>query len=219
MREAFRVAAVTVVSTGIILSTACGSSGSHVRLFNALPSQASLEMLIDSSDLAGSVAYGSTSAYASVGSGSHQLQIEPSGSTNVLISQTISIGSGNNTVMATNSGAVVLSDSSTTPASGDVSIRAINASFSLGTADVYIVTAGTNIATVNPTAAGVTFTSATSYQTVAAGSYQVIFTQPGGKVPIVSSSPLSFSAGQVRSVAALDGQSGGFTTAVLSDLN
>jgi hypothetical protein len=54
---------------------------------------------------------------------------------------------------------------------------------------------------------------------VAAGSYEVIFTQPGQKVPVISSSPTSFNAGQVRSVAGLDGQSGGFTTAVLSDLN
>jgi hypothetical protein len=38
-------------------------------------------------------------------------------------------------------------------------------------------------------------------------------------VPVISSSPTSFNAGQVRSVVGLDGQSGGFTTAVLSDLN
>ena len=122
-------------------------------------------------------------------------------------------------MLATNSGAVVLADSSTTPSSGDISIRAINASSTLGTADVYIVNSSTDISTVNPTASSVAFTAATSYQTVAAGSYVVIFTQPGQKVPIISSSPLSFSAGQVRSVMGLDGQGGGFTTAVLADLN
>jgi hypothetical protein len=47
----------------------------------------------------------------------------------------------------------------------------------------------------------------------------VIFTEPGQKVPAISSSPLSFSGGQVRPVMGLDGQNGGFTTAVLSDLN
>jgi hypothetical protein len=114
---------------------------------------------------------------------------------------------------------VVLTDSNSTPASGDISIRAINASSTLGTADVYVVTSGTDITTVNPTASNVAFPSATSYQAVAAGSYEVIFTQPGQKVPVISSSPTSFSAGQVRSVVGLDGQSGGFTTAVLSDLN
>jgi hypothetical protein len=154
-----------------------------------------------------------------VGSGSHHLQIEASGTTTILIDQTISLGSGDNTVLATNSGAVVLADSSATPSSGDISIRAINASSTLGTADVYIVNSSTDISTVNPTASSVAFTAATPYQTVAAGSYVVIFTQPGQKVPVISSSPLSFTAGQVRSVMGLDGQSGGFTTAVLADLN
>ena len=36
---------------------------------------------------------------------------------------------------------------------------------------------------------------------------------------MIDSNPLSFSAGQIRSIVGLDGQNGGFTTAVLSDLN
>lgn len=215
-----RKTAVVSFLSAICFSIGCGGSGStHVRLANAVPSQSNLEMLIDGNDLASSVPYGSASAYSSVSSGSRHLQIEPSGSNLTLIDQTVSVGSGDNTVLATNSGAVILADSSTTPSSGDISIRAINASSTLNTADVYIVSSSTNISTVNPTASNVAFTAPTSYQTVAAGSYVVIFTQPGQKVPLISSSPLSFSAGQVRSVMGLDGQNGGFTTAVLADLN
>lgn len=215
----WKMAVVSVVSSSILFSIGCGSSSAHVRLANALPSQSNLAMLIDGNNLASSVAYGSASGYSSVNSGSRHLQIEPAGTTNILIDQTISLGSGNSTVLATNSGAMALADSSTTPTSGDISIRAINASSTLGTADVYIVTPSTDITTVNPTSSNVAFTSATAYQSVAAGSYVVIFTQPGQKIPIISSSPLSFSAGQVRSVMGLDGQNGGFTTAVLADLN
>jgi hypothetical protein len=220
MHQSWKLAVVHLLLCAILFSIGCGSSSTHIRLVNALPSQSSLNMLIDGSDLASAVAYGSGSAYASVSSGSRHLQIEISGTTDVLVDESVSLSSGtDSTVLDTNSGAVVLTDSNSTPASGDISIRAINASSTLGTADVYIVTSGTDITTVNPTASSVAFPSATSYQSVAAGSYEVIFTQPGQKVPVISSSPTSFSAGQVRSVVGLDGQSGGFTTAVLSDLN
>jgi hypothetical protein len=173
-----------------LFSIGCGSSSTHVRLANALPSQSNLAMLIDGNDLASSVAYGSASGYGSVSSGSRHLEIEPSGTTNILIDQTISLGSGNNTVLATNSGATVLADSSTAPASGDVSIRAINGSSTLDIADVYIVSPSTDISTVNPTASNVAFTSATAYQTVSAGSYVVIFTQPGQKLSVNQQQPV-----------------------------
>jgi hypothetical protein len=220
MHQSWKLAVVPLLLCAILFSIGCGSSNAHIRLANALPSQSSLDMLVDSKNIASAVLYGSASAYATVSSGSRHIQIEPTGTTDVLVDQTTSLSSGTDTtVLDTNSGAVVLTDSNSTPASGDISIRAINASSTLGTADVYVVTSGTDITTVNPTASNVAFPSATSYQAVAAGSYEVIFTQPGQKVPVISSSPTSFSAGQVRSVVGLDGQSGGFTTAVLSDLN
>jgi hypothetical protein len=220
MHQSWKLAVVPLLLCAILFSIGCGSSSAHIRLVNALPSQSSLDMLVDSKNIASAVLYGSASAYATVSSGSRHIQIEPTVTTDVLVDQTTSLSSGTDTtVLDTNSGAVVLTDSNSTPASGDISIRAINASSTLGTADVYIVTSGTDITTVNPTASSVVFPSATSYQSVAAGSYEVVFTQPGQKVPVISSSPTSFNAGQVRSVVGLDGQSGGFTTAVLSDLN
>jgi len=220
MHQSWKLAVVPLLASASLLSIGCGSSSAHVRLVNALPSQSSLDMLVDSKDVASAVAYGSGSAYASVSSGSRHLQIEISGTTDVLSDESVSLSSGtDSTVLDTNSGVTVLTDGNSTPASGDISIRAINASATLGPADVYIVPAGTDITTVNPTASNVVFPSATAYQTVAAGSYQIIFTQAGQKVPVISSSPLSFSAGQVRSVVGLDGQNGGFTIAVLSDLN
>jgi hypothetical protein len=54
---------------------------------------------------------------------------------------------------------------------------------------------------------------------VAAGSYQIEFAQAGSKNVLINSNAISFTAGQIRTVVALDNPSGGFTTAVLSDLN
>ena len=204
----------------ILLTTACGSSSAQIRLLNAVPSQSSLDMLIDSKDTAPSVTYGAASAYSSVSSGSRHLQIEASGSSTVLADQTISVGSGSsNTVLDTGSGATLLTDNNSSPSSGNFTLRVINGSSVLGTADVYIVTAGTDISSLSPTYSSVAFASATGYSSLTAGSYQVIFTAPGQKFATISSSPTSFSSGQVRTVVGLDGQSGGFTTAVLADKN
>jgi hypothetical protein len=95
----------------------------------------------------------------------------------------------------------------------------INASPTLGSADVYIVTSGTSIAGMTPTVSNLAYQAASGYQSLAAGSYQVVFTPPGQQLPVVTTNAQSFASGQVRTVVALDAQGGGFTTAVLSDKN
>jgi hypothetical protein len=204
----------------LFVTTGCGSSGARVRLMNAFVGQSSLDVLINSKSVATGVIYGAASGYASVSSGSPNLQIENTGTNNVLVNQSISIASGSdNTILATGSGTVVLTDNNTAPSSGNIEIRVINASPTLGTADVYIVPSGTGITPGSPTFASLAYQAASGYQSLAAGSYEVIFTQPGQAFAVIDSNPLSFSADQIRSIVGLDGQNGGFTTAVLSDLN
>jgi len=203
--------------SAIAFTTGCGSSSTKVRLVNAMDGQTSINMVVDNSTLATGVAFGAASGYASVGSGSHTLEIQANGAT--LFNQTVSVASGNNTVLATNSGPTIFTDNKTTPSSGNIQIRAINASTSLGTADVYVVAPGIDISTVNPTFSALAYQSVSSYATVAAGSYQIEFAQAGSKNVLINSNAISFSAGQIRTVVALDNPSGGFTTAVLSDLN
>jgi hypothetical protein len=113
----------------------------------------------------------------------------------------------------------IFADNKTTPSSGNIQIRAINASTSLGTADVYAIAPGVDISTVNPTFSALAYQSASSYATLAAGSYQLEFTQAGSKNVLTNSNAISFAAGQIRTIIALDNPSGGFTTAILSDLN
>jgi len=177
-------------------------------------------MLIDSKNVASAVAYGAASRYVSVSAGSRHMQIEPTGVPNPIVDQNTSFSSGSfSTVMESSSGPTVFTDSNATPSSGNISLRVINASHNVGTADVYIVSSGTGIGTASPTFAGVGFPSATGYQTLAAGSYQILFTFPGTTSVELSTNSLPFTSGQVRTVVVLDGQTGGVTTSVLSDLN
>ena len=204
----------------VLMNTGCGSSTSNVRLMNAFTGQSSIDMSIASKSVASGVTYGAASAYVSATSGSNTLVVSATGSSSPLISQTISLSSGGyNTILATGSGAAVLGDNHSAPSSGQIQIRAVNASATLGTADVYIVAPGTDISTVNPTFSNLAYQSGSTYQSLSAGSYEVIFTQAGTKLGTIDSNSLSFSAGQIRSVVGLDGQNGGYTTAVLSDLD
>jgi Domain of unknown function (DUF4397) len=204
----------------ILLGSGCGSSSTHARLMNASFGNPSLDMLVDSKVVASEVGYGTASGYVSVSSGSRNLQINLAGSATSLINQTATFSSGtNSTVLATTSEASVFTDNKTAPSSGSISIRVINASSTLGTADVYIVPSGTVISNISPTISGLNYQSASSYQTLSAGSYQVIFTFTGQNSAVINSNPISFSSGQVRTVVGLDDPAGRFTSAVLSDLN
>jgi len=220
MRRLLFAAVALGVSCVLLLATGCGSSTAHVRLLNALPIQSNLDMLIDSKDVASAVAYGAASAYVSANSGSRQLQIEPSGGSTSIVTQPISISSGSfTTLLESGAGPVVLTDNNTAPSSGNINLRVINASSNIGSADVYIVSSGTGIGSASPNFSGVSFPSATGYSTVSAGSYQVILTFPGTTSAKFTSSAMSFTSKQVRTIVVIDGQSGGITTSVLADAN
>ena len=218
MRPKWFWAVASGVSCALLFATGCGSSAAHIRVLNAIPIQSSIDMLIDSKTIASSIPYGAASGYSTVSSGSRHLQIQPSGST-PFVDQTITLSSGSsNTILTTASGATTLTDDNSAPASGDVKIRVINASSNLGSSDVYIATANTGLS-ASPSFSGVGVSTATGYDAVAAGSYQVYFTETGTTNIILSTSALSFSSGQIRTVVVLNGQTGGITTSVLADVN
>lgn len=216
------VSVITLLSA--FLTTACGSSSAFVRLVAALPSSSfsTVDLLVDGKTVASNVVYASGSAYVSVGSGSHHIQAEASGTTTVIAdfgTQSFSSGSYN-TAISTSAGPQFYKDDHTAPSSGNIKVRVINASAGLPTTDVYVLTAGSGISG-SPTFASLGFPAASSYSAVAAGSYEIIFTQPGNTFAEYSTSAQSFSSGQVRTVVVLDGQvgTGGFTSSVLADLN
>jgi uncharacterized protein DUF4397 len=209
----------------LFIAVGCGSSSSNakIRLINAAPIGANVDMLIDSKSVANDIAYGSASSYASVNAGSRHLQLEPTGSNSAFSDVTITVkGSTDTSVVAASgpaSGEFSVTDNNTAPSAGNISLRIINASPFLGTCDAYIVTAGSSINSQTPTYTSVANASASGYTTLAAGTYQVFFTVPGSKTIVVSTSSLSFSSGQIRTIMVLDGQNGGVTTSVVSDLN
>jgi hypothetical protein len=114
---------------------------------------------------------------------------------------------------------MVLPDDNSAPASGDFKLRVINVSPNLGPADVYVVTPGTDLNTVSPTLSNLAFGSAASYQSLTAGSYEVVLTSVGQKQKAIDTGSLTLSSGQVRTLVGMNSQAGGFSYTMLQDVN
>jgi uncharacterized protein DUF4397 len=209
----------------VLLVAGCGGGGkTRFQFMNAVPNESNLEVLVNSTSVANNVAYGTSTGYQSVNSGSQQVVIEPSGSSTALMTQSIDFASGTDTTLiafnfSSNLSTLALTDDNSAPFSGDFKLRIVNVAPGLGPADVYIVAAGTDLNTVSPTLSNVAFGSASGYQSVAAGSYEVVLTLVGEKFPAVDTGSLTFSGGQVRTFVGLNSQSNGFTYTMLQDVN
>ncbi|MGA9799218.1 MAG: DUF4397 domain-containing protein [Terriglobales bacterium] len=209
----------------IFLTAGCGSGGgTRLRVMNAVPDEANLNVLVDNSSVSSSLAYGTSTGYISEGSGSHQVAVAPTGSNTALLTQTVNLASGSDTtIISTNFSTsienLVLTDNNTAPASGDFTIRLINASPNLGPADIYIVAPGTALTTVSPTLSNVGFGVASSYQSLTAGNLEIEMTSVGQKFAVVDTGTLTFIAGQVRTFVGLNNPAGGFNYTMLQDVN
>lgn len=211
---------------GIVAFLAGCSSGSKTRfrVVNGVVDESDLNVLNDGTSVASNLAYGTSTGYLSAHAGSHQIQIEPSGTSSVFLTQNLTFNSGTDTTIlpfnfSSSPESLVLTDDNSAPTSGNAKLRLINVSPSLATADVYIVSPGTDINTVSPNISNLAFGSASAYQSLAAGNYEIIYAFAGQKITAIDSGSQSLSSGQVRAFVGLNGQSGGFTSAMLADVN
>jgi hypothetical protein len=208
------------------LSIGCGSSSSDsakLRLVNANPDQSSLNLLVDTKSVASDVSYGAASSYMGVSATSHEVQVEPANSSTPIIDSTLTFSSGSDVslISANYSYSVtslVLSDDNSAPPSGDFKLRIVNVSPGMGQQDIYVVTSGTDIGSSDPVFSSLGFGVASSYVTLSAGDYDVVFTPPGSKFINLTTS-LTLSAGQIRTVLALNNPVGSYLATVLNDVN
>jgi hypothetical protein len=209
----------------ILLIAGCGGGGStQFRMMNAVPDEPSLNVLVDNTSVSSNLAYGTSTGYLSESSGTHQIAIEPSGSSTSLLSQSITLASGSNTtVISSNFSSevsnLVLTDDNSAPTSGDFKLRIVNESPGLGPADVYVVTPGTALTTVSPTLSNLDFGASTAYQSLAGGDYEIELTSVGQKFAVIDTGSLTLSSGEIRTFVGLNSPQGGFSYTVLHDVN
>jgi hypothetical protein len=221
-----RQVVILLLTGAVFASFGCGSGDkTQLRAMDATPQESEIDVSLDGNSFASNVAYGTASDYSSVGSGSHTLQVYPPGVATAYIDQTISLTSGDKyTVLSANvlssANALLLVDENSTPASNTAELRIVNASPALGTVDVYIVSPGTNLSTVSPTISGLAFEAVSTYQSLTAKTvYEVYFTLTNQKTAQIDSGPVTYTNAEIRTMVALNGEAGGYTLAVLKDLN
>jgi hypothetical protein len=220
---------ITVLA--VLFTLGCGSSSSsstaQLRIMNASPQQQDLNLLLDNNNFQTGVVYASSTAYASEPAGTHSAQIQQAGSNASLVTQSIAVTGGSYyTILAvepafnsSDVGMTLITDDNSAPASGNFKLRIINASPDLGNFDAYIVAPGTDLASVSPGISNLAFQAPSGYQSLTAGNYEIYITLPNQKVISVDSGQLTFSAGQIRTVVILDNPGGGYSSALVADLN
>jgi hypothetical protein len=206
--------------------SSCGSTGggivASVRFLQASPNAPQVNVLIDGKVVAGGLNYGNASAYSSMQPRAHHVQVIPTAGGAAILDQNISFAAAANlTILLTGPAAsiqtVTLTDGGTTSVSGSGYVRVVNASSTMGPADVYIVPAGSGIGGVTPVSAGLGFDKDTGYHVIVAGNYQVFMTTPGFPNALLSTGPISLTAAQNQTLVALDSNSGGSQYTLLTD--
>lgn len=212
-----------------VLGGGCGSSSSdttqQIRVVMASPDASPVDILIDGTEVATSIGYTNSTSYLPVKSGNRTVEGKAVSNSASIFQQTVAVAaSANETLIVTGpaskTSTVVLSDgnaTSTTVATGNGSVRLVNASTQMGPADVYIINAGTGLNGAKPVATNVDLAQSTPYQLTAIGTYEIFLTAPGTTNVFLDTGPLALSQGQYQTVVALDEAGGGFNYLVLTD--
>ena len=207
----------------------CGGSSpttGNLRFVQALTGTPSLALYHNRTLVAANLAYGNATGYFSINSGD-QISALPGNTGAAVFSTNVSISSaGNETLIllgsSSSSKTILLTDGGTTVVTGNGHIRVVNAASTIGTPDVYIAPAGTNITGLSPTTSTLGFGADTGYQLVPlgnnGGTYEVIMTSAGTKNTLLDTGPVGLTGTSTnQTVIVLDGATSGFAFAALMD--
>jgi hypothetical protein len=221
--------ALLLLSLGTaFLTVSCGSSTVRYRFVLASTSvPTNVDLQVDGKIVQSAVGYNQSASYHTISSGSHKFALFATGTTtSPYLSADVSLDKGDTTLIAENPFANMslnpYTDDNTVPTTGNAKLRVINASPSVpsGICDVYIVQTGQGIAGQSPQLPNFAFQTASSYQTLAAGGYDIVVTVNGTQTIIASLINLNLESGKIRTVVILDQQTGGgpFQILLLTDL-
>lgn len=215
-----------VLSLLLCVVSGCGSGSSgtgNLRFLQASPDAPQVNLVVDGKSVATGLNYSNATGYLTVRSGTRHVQVVPSSGGAAILDTSVTIASsGNQTLILTGPAAsphtILLSDGGTTATTGDGNVRVVNASSRMGSADVYIVAAGSSIAGVSPTVANLDFNKDTGYQLVPLPAFEVFMTAPGTKNAFVDTGSVDLSTNTNQTIVGPDSASGsGFTFTPLVD--
>lgn len=210
----------------VLLGAACSDDASgpgksaSVRVVHASPDAPAVDVLVDGTQVLDGVPYAAASGYLKVTPGTRSIRVEPVGSNTAVIDADLPLAEGEErTVIAANLVAsiepLVLADTNTAPAAGNIRLRLVHGAPAAGSVDIYITAPGADLTAATPDFSAVPFKALTPYVEVPAGSYQVRITPTGSKAPALDTGTLVLAAGAVRTAIARDAAGGGTPLGVI----
>ncbi|HEY5087685.1 MAG TPA: DUF4397 domain-containing protein [Gemmatimonadaceae bacterium] len=206
------VAAIAGCNTDTTTTSPNGPQG-LVQFINAAPRYSSVDLYVDTMDVAPSTTYGTGQSISLTPlSNPRQFVVRLTGDTTTLASgQLLIVDQAVSTVILTQhtvgGNLLILPDTVSAPPANDIGLRIVNASPSAATVDMYVTGADSTLAT--PTATNVAFEGSSTYVTVPVGTVRVRVTTAGTKTVLLDIDASSLTAGQVRTVLLVDSAGGG----------
>jgi hypothetical protein len=229
MRETFvkKTFLTLLVALSMAIAIGCGESHhSRLRVVHASPDAPNVDVAVDDKTVLTNVAYGTASDYLTVNSGKRKIVVAATGTnTDVIEVSPDLVNKTDYTVLAVglvaNISPLLLTDDNAAPSAGNVKVRIIHGAPSAGSVDIYVTAPGDDLTSATPTLSNVAFKDASDYLSVPAGNYEIRVTLTGTKTVAIDSGSVTLTAGQIRTVVALDATGGGgpFTALVLQDAN
>jgi hypothetical protein len=208
--------------------TTPGTPAAVLQLIDAAPRYPNVSFYLNSSLATLNQAYGDNTVflYAPASASPQTFGVRSSTDTTLLASAQAILGVDTlYTVVFTqhsvNGGIIVLPDTVSAPPALDAEFRIVNAAPSAGGAvDVYETGVSASLTGVTPVASNVAFEGSSLYIPFTAGTVRIRVTAVGTQNVLLDLTPVTLSAGQVRTIILLDAAGGGtpLTYTVLGDL-
>ena len=211
-------------ATGTLVTGA--TNNVRVRVVNGLTSAPAVDLIVDGQVSSAGVGFGNASSYASLGVGSHRLQVRSSTTGTMLVDFTRDLSSAGAFSLIpaaglADAGALFITDGPSA-STGQGRIRAVHVAAVRGPLSVYVTTATADLASATPIIPVLPFGVASQYVSLAAGTYRVRVTPVGDpSTVLLDTGNLVVTDGTARTLLVTDALGGGVPTtlSVLSDFN
>jgi hypothetical protein len=189
---------------------------SQLRIIDASPDAGGIDIYAGNSALAYNLGFGTVTSYVPITPSTYTLTVDTAGTRTALSTTRATLANSKQYTMlvsnvAAQQQAQVLTDQSMPAPSGEIALRFLDESMSVGSVDLYLVPSGSTLAKVNPILTNVTFTQNTGYINVPTGTYTLYIVANGTvisttTVPLYTGPAVTYAGGSARTMVLLDEQ-------------
>jgi hypothetical protein len=202
-----RIGALITAAAAALVLAGCGKitenfGSARLRVVNLAAEAGTVQVRVDDTVLATSLAYEGTLAGGSISGGTRRMAITRVGETTSLSDSNFGAAQDSNytaVFLGYSSGysTLLLSETTTAPSGGNFKLRMASVAQGAGSVDVYVEPVGADITAATPRVTQLFSRTVGDFQNISAGDYQVRATVAGSKDVVFDSGRITFGAGQV----------------------